>query len=328
MKQTVRIGNMWLSPVGLGCWSHGGQVWGPQDDRNSIDAILTASDSGINWLDTAPAYGAGHSESVIGKALAARSRAERPYVFTKFGVGLHDVYRSATCAEVIAECEGSLRRLRLERIDLYQLHWPVPQPVEETAEACETLLRAGKIRGVGICNPTVEQLEAWEATGVPISAAQSHVNLFVRSGGGSVAWCERRSVPVLAYSAMYRGLLFGTWDADKRFRPDDHRSQRPDFVGPRFHCLLAAVDRIRSLGESDGFTCAEACLASVLKLPGIRGAIVGARSARQVQFLANSRLLVPPELQSRIEQVVMQLCLDLRTCEEELAPDGSIPMRR
>ncbi len=317
VTHTVRVDNMNLSPIGLGCWSHGGLMWGAQNDDDSIAAIVAACDFGINWLDTAPAYGAGHGESVIRRALASRTLSECPHVFTKFGVGLDNVRRSAMRAEVIAECEGSLKRLGLECIDLYQLHWPVTQPTDETARACEALLGAGKIRAVGLCNPTVEQLQAWKAAGITISGAQVHVNLFVRSGTDAIAWCEAQGIPVLAYSAMYRGLLFGTWNTKKSFPPDDHRSQRPEFQGQQFECLVASVNRIRAFAEEFGFTCAEACLACTLQLPGIRAAIVGARSARQTRLLARSRLAIPPVLRSQIEQVVMQLYLDLQNCQGE-----------
>src|SRR5262245_42481215 len=146
-------------------------MWGGQDDALSAEAIHAAVDHGINWIDTAPIYGSGHSEEVVGRAVKQIPQASRPLIFTKFGLGVDSnaPTRSASTAEIQAECEGSLRRLAVERIDLYQLHWPAPQPIPETAAACAKLLNAGKIRAIGVSNFSVAQLEEWRGTGVPLA---------------------------------------------------------------------------------------------------------------------------------------------------------------
>jgi aryl-alcohol dehydrogenase-like predicted oxidoreductase len=163
-----------ITTIGLGTWAIGGRQWGPQDDETSIGAIHAALDHGVNWVDTAPIYGSGHSEEVVGRALKALPASRRPLVFTKFGLGVNvdAPERSAGEKQVLAECDGSLRRLGVERIDLYQLHWPAPEPIAETAGACAKLLQAGKIRAIGVSNFSVAQLEEWEATGVPLHSDQ------------------------------------------------------------------------------------------------------------------------------------------------------------
>jgi aryl-alcohol dehydrogenase-like predicted oxidoreductase len=163
-----------ISRIGLGTWAVGGHMWGGQDDAQSLEAIHAAIDHGVNWIDTAPIYGSGHSEDVVGRAVRQLPPSARPLVFTKFGLGLDGNVptRSASAADVAAECEGSLRRLALDHIDLYQLHWPAPQPIAETAAACDALLAAGKIRAIGVSNFSVAQLEEWRATGVPLHSDQ------------------------------------------------------------------------------------------------------------------------------------------------------------
>src|SRR5215211_2368920 len=143
-----------ISTIGLGTWAIGGHMWGGQDSARSVEAIHAAVDHGINWIDTAPIYGSGHSEEVVGRAVKELPAAVRPMIFTKFGLGLDSnaPNRSAAAGEVRAECEASLRRLGVDRIDLYQLHWPAPQPIAETAGACAKLLQSGKIRAIGVSN--------------------------------------------------------------------------------------------------------------------------------------------------------------------------------
>ena len=163
-----------VSTIGLGTWAIGGHMWGGQDDALSIAAIHAAIDHGVNWIDTAPIYGSGHSEEVVGRAVKQLPASKRPLIFTKFGLGVKSdaPNRSASPADVNAECDGSLRRLGVDHIDLYQLHWPAPQPIAETAAACAALLKAGKIRAVGVSNFSVPQLEEWRATGEPLHTDQ------------------------------------------------------------------------------------------------------------------------------------------------------------
>ena len=225
-----------ISTIGLGTWAIGGWMWGEQDDAASEAAIHAAVDHGVNWIDTAPIYGGGHSETIVGRAIKALPDSQRPLIFTKFGLGA-DVSvnrRAASRADVLGECDASLRRLGVDRIDLYQLHWPAPEPVEETARACEELLRAGKIRAIGVSNFTVEQLEAWRATGVPLHSLQSPFSILRPAAKATVIpWCAAHDVGVIAYSPLFRGLLFGTWTKDKKFPPDDDARRAQGLLGSR-----------------------------------------------------------------------------------------------
>ena len=161
-----------ISTIGLGTWAIGGHLWGGQDDALSVGAIHAAIDHGINWIDTAPIYGSGHSEEVVGRAVRELPVSRRPLLFTKFGLGIDSASpnRSASAAEVQAECDASLRRLGTDHIDLYQLHWPAPQPIAETAAACAALMKAGKIRAIGVSNCSVAQLEEWRAPRVGLQS--------------------------------------------------------------------------------------------------------------------------------------------------------------
>ena len=186
-----------ITTIGLGTWAIGGRQWGPQDDETSIGAIHAAIDHGVNWLDTAPIYGSGHSEEVVGRALKRLPASGRPLVFTKFGLGVNvdAPVKSAGAREVVEECEASLRRLGVDRIDLYQLHWPVPQPIAETAGACAKLLAAGKIRAIGVSNFSVAQLEEWMTTGVPLHSDQPPFSILRPAAVEDVLpWCAAHDV--------------------------------------------------------------------------------------------------------------------------------------
>src|SRR5687768_9767089 len=176
-------------------------------------------------------------------------------IFTKFGLGIDSdaPNRSATAAEVHAECEASLRRLGVDHIDLYQLHWPAPQPMAETAAACGVLLKAGKIRAIGVSNFSVPQLEEWRATGVPLHSDQPPYSILRPAAKQEVLpWCAAHNVGAISYSPLFRGLLFGTWSRDKTFPADDGRSTHKDYAGVRFQRHLQAVDEIRVLAAGSG----------------------------------------------------------------------------
>src|SRR5262245_2407585 len=207
-QQRRVLGSTWfeISTIGRGTWAIGGHMWGRQDDAQSAEAIHAALDHGINWIDTAPIYGSGHSEEVVGRAVKELPASRRPLVFTKFGLGIDSdsPNRSASAAEVQAECEGSLRRLGVDAIDLYQLHWPAPQPIAETAAACEQLLKAGKIRAVGVSNFSVAQLEEWQATGVPLHSVQPPYSILRPAVKQDVLpWCATHDVGAISYSPLF-----------------------------------------------------------------------------------------------------------------------------
>ncbi len=305
-----------ISVIGLGTWAVGGWMWGGQDDRESRAAITAAIDHGVNWIDTAPVYGSGHAEQVVGNALRALPALRRPMVFTKFGFGDNSdtAVKSATRQQVLAECDASLRRLGVERIDLYQLHWPVPQPIPETARACDELLRAGKIRAIGVSNFSVAQLDEWRATGVPLHAVQPPYSLLRPAAGKDVLpWCASHGVGAIAYSPLFRGLLFGTWARDKTFPADDARGTHKDYRGARFQRHLQAIDEIRTLAAASGLSCPQLCIGVLLHTPGLTGCIVGARSARQGALIANLGVTVTDEQAEAAWQVAARLQGDLET---------------
>ncbi len=289
-------------------------MWGGQDDAASIAAIHAAADHGVNWIDTAPIYGSGHSEVIVGRALQALPAGARPMVFTKFGLGDNSdaATRSASYDEVIGECERSLRRLGVDRIDLYQLHWPVDQPIAETAAACQRLLDEGKIRAIGVSNFSVSQLEEWRATGVPLHSLQAPYSILRPAVAASqLPWCAAHQVGALAYSPLFRGLLFGTWRPGKTFSADDGRSTHKDYSGPRFARHLQAVDALRDLAGQGGLSCAQLCVGALLHTPGLTACIVGARDARQGAAVANLGVAVSDQQVEGVARIIEALTRDL-----------------
>ena len=303
-----------ISTIGLGTWAIGGWMWGGQDDTASEQAIHAAVDHGVNWIDTAPIYGGGHSETIVGRALKALPPSQRPLVFTKFGVGADTSVntRAAGRAEVFAECDASLHRLGVDRIDLFQLHWPAPQPIAETARACEDLLKAGKIRAIGVSNYSVEQLDEWGATGVPLHSLQAPYSILRPAVKSTVIpWCAAHDTGVIAYSPLFRGLLFGTWGADKTFAAGDGRGTHKDYSGPRFARHLAAVREITELGNGSGLSCPQLCIGVLLRTPGVTGCIVGARNAQQGALVASLGATVTDEQAAAVWDIAARLEQDL-----------------
>jgi aryl-alcohol dehydrogenase-like predicted oxidoreductase len=303
-----------ISTIGLGTWAVGGHLWGGQDDAASIDAIHAAMDHGINWIDTAPIYGSGHSEEVVGRAVSQLPPSRRPMIFTKFGLGIDSdtPTRSATAAQVHAECDASLRRLGVDRIDLYQLHWPAPQPIEETAGACAELMKAGKIRAIGVSNFSVAQLEEWRATGVPLHSDQPPYSILRPAVKHDVLpWCATHGVGAISYSPLFRGLLFGTWSKDKTFPQDDGRSAHKDYAGARFQRHLQAVEEIRAVANGGGLSVPQLCVGVLLQTPGLTGVIVGARNARQGGLISSLGVTVTAEQASAVWAIAERLAKDL-----------------
>lgn len=303
-----------ISTIGLGTWAIGGHMWGGQDDVHSIEAIHAAVDHGINWIDTAPIYGSGDSERIVGRAVRELPAGTRPLIFTKFGLGVDSnaPSRSAAAAEVTAECDASLQRLGVDRIDLYQLHWPAPQPVAETAAACGALLAAGKIRAIGVSNFSVAQLEEWRATGVPLHSDQPPYSILRPAAKQDVLpWCAAHNVGAISYSPLFRGLLFGTWATDKTFPPDDGRSTHKDYAGARFQRHLQAIEEIRALAASGGLSVPQLCVGVLLQTPGLTGVIVGARNARQGALIASLGVSITPDQAAAVWAIAEKLAKDL-----------------
>ena len=304
-----------ISTIGLGSWAIGGWMWGTQDDAASEAAIHAAVDHGVNWIDTAPIYGGGHSETVVGRAVKALPSSRRPLIFTKFGVGDDTGVnkRAAGRADVVAECDASLRRLGVDHIDLFQQHWPAPEPIPETARACEELLKAGKIRAIGVSNYSVDQLEAWLATGVPLHSLQSPYSILRPAVKDTVLpWSAAHHVGVIAYSPLFRGLLFGTWSKDKTFPAGDARGTHKDYAGARFARHIDAVREITDLAVKNGLSCPQLCIGVLLHTPGLTGCIVGARSAQQGALIASLGASVTDEQAQAVWGIVARLEQDLQ----------------
>jgi aryl-alcohol dehydrogenase-like predicted oxidoreductase len=237
-------------------------------------------------------------------------------IFTKFGLGIDSNLpnRSATAAEVTAECDASLRRLGVDRIDLYQLHWPAPQPIAETAAACAALLDAGKIRAIGVSNFSVAQLDEWLATGVPLHSDQPPYSILRPAVKHDVVpWCAAHNVGVISYSPLFRGMLFGTWPKDKTFAADDGRRTHKDYSGARFQRHLQAVEEIRAVASSGGLSVAQLCVGVLLHTPGLTGVIVGARNVRQGGLIANLGVSASAEQAAAVWAIAAKLAKDLET---------------
>jgi aryl-alcohol dehydrogenase-like predicted oxidoreductase len=244
--ETVPVAGTDLRPsrIGLGTWAIGGWMWGGTDDDESVRTIHAALDRGITLIDTAPVYGFGRSEEIVGQALAEGGRRARAVLATKTAIDWKDEqpFRNARRGRILKEVEDSLRRLRTDVIDLYQVHWPDPEtPIEETAGAMSDLLKAGKIRAIGVSNFSPAQMDAFRAV-APLHAVQPPYNLFERGiEAGVFPYARGHGLAMLAYGALCRGLLSGRMGADTNFPDTDLRSQDPKFQRPHFGEYLAAV---------------------------------------------------------------------------------------
>jgi aryl-alcohol dehydrogenase-like predicted oxidoreductase len=241
-----------VSRVGLGTWAIGGWMWGGTDEAESIATIRSAIDRGINLIDTAPAYGFGRSEEIVGKALAEGNLRSRVLIATKVGLewGGGEVFRNATRGRIFREIEYSLRRLRTDHIDIYQVQWPDPLvAIEETAEAMRALLEQGKIGAIGVSNFSVAQMERFHRV-APLHVLQPPYNLFERSIDVEILpYCRKNNIATFGYGALCRGLLSGRMRPDSKFGGDDLRRSDPKFQQPRFAQYLAAVDRLDRFAE-------------------------------------------------------------------------------
>ena len=295
---TRRLGrtDMEITRVGFGAWAIGGPDWavgwGAQDDRDSIAAIRHAIDRGLNWIDTAAVYGLGQSEELVRQALAELPADARPYVFTKCGLVWDENDRKAPPRRVGApdsirrEVEASLRRLGVERIDLYQMHWPPADgtPLEDYWRTLLDLKAEGKVRAVGLSNHDVAQLEAAERLGhvdtlqPPFSAIRRDV------AAAELPWCHAHETGVIVYSPMQSGLLTGRFTVERaRALPeDDWRSRNEEFTGDKLLRNLKLADALKPIAERHGTTVAAVAVAWTLAWPGVTGAIVGARNPAQV----------------------------------------------
>jgi aryl-alcohol dehydrogenase-like predicted oxidoreductase len=295
---TRRLGrtDMNITPIGFGAWAIGGGDWavgwGSQDDAASIAAIHCAIERGINWIDTAAVYGLGHSEELVGHALKDLPGSRRPYVFTKCGLVWDTENRQAaprrvgSAASIRSEAEASLKRLGVERIDLYQMHWPAGDgaSLDEYWQALLDLKQSGKVGAIGLSNHNVAQLEDAERLG-HVDTLQPPFSAIRRDAAADVLpWCDEHRTGVIVYSPMQSGLLTGHFSAQRAaaLPADDWRSRNAEFTGDNLARNLALADALKPIAERHGTTVAATAIAWTLAWPGVTGAIVGARSPAQV----------------------------------------------
>jgi len=285
-----------ITRVGFGAWAVGGGGWsfgwGPQDDTASLAAMRHAVGQGINWIDTAAVYGLGHSEELVGILLREIPAGERPFVFTKCGLSwdernpMGEIRRDLRPEQIRRECEASLRRLGVERIDLYQFHWPdqTGTSVEDSWGEMERLLEEGKVRWAGVSNFDVTLLSRC-ARIRPVDSLQPPFSMIQRGAAAAeIPWCDAQGTGVIVYSPMASGLLTGKWTADRAdsLAADDWRRRWPSFVRPQVEKNLALRDALRPVARRHGATVETVAVAWTLAWPGVTGAIVGARSLEQV----------------------------------------------
>jgi aryl-alcohol dehydrogenase-like predicted oxidoreductase len=274
-----------VSPVAIGTWAIGGWMWGGTDEAESIATIRAAFEHGINLIDTAPVYGFGRSEEIVGKAIAEGRLRSDVLIATKAGLQWDGgrVSRNASRARILREVEDSLRRLRTEYIDIYQVHWPDPLiTIEETAEAMHTLFKQGKIRAIGVSNFSVGQMERFRRI-APLHVLQPPYNLFERGiEADLLPYCHENKIAMLGYGALCRGLLSGRMRADTVFDGDDLRRADPKFITPRFAQYLAAVTKLDRLAQRFGKRVIHLAVRWMLD-QGITTALWGARHPDQLQ---------------------------------------------
>jgi aryl-alcohol dehydrogenase-like predicted oxidoreductase len=293
--QTRKLGwtDLQLTTIGYGSWALGGGdwlwSWGPQDDQASVDTILRAMELGINWIDTAAVYGLGHSEEVVGMAL--KKLAQRPILATKCSL-IWDSAKKVTARlkreSVRAEMDASLRRLGVDEIDLYQIHWPNPdEDIEEGWSAMADLVKEGKTRYIGVSNFSVEQLKRIQSIHRVASLQPPYSMLNRDVEGDLLGYCAANQIGVVVYSPMQKGLLTGKFQERLgHLAPDDHRLNDPDFKDPRLKVHLELVEQLRPIAAKHGLSVAQLAIAWVLRRPEVTSAIVGARKPSQIEETA------------------------------------------
>ena len=303
-----------VSRVALGTWAIGGWMWGGSDEAESAATIRAALQDGINVIDTAPAYGFGRSEEIVGKAIAEGSLRSRVIIATKAGLDWHDgkVFRNASRKRIMREVEDSLRRLRTDHIDIYQVHWPDPLvPVAETAGAMHTLFKQGKIRAIGVSNFSVEQIEQFRHV-APLHVLQPPYNLFERDiEADLLPYCRNNKIATFGYGALCRGLLSGRITQDTTFNGDDLRRTDPKFQPPRFAQYLSAVQRLdRFAQERFNKRVIHLAIRWILD-QGITTALWGARHPAQLQPVDEvAGWSLDPDTNAEIDRLLHELITD------------------
>jgi aryl-alcohol dehydrogenase-like predicted oxidoreductase len=287
--------DMNITRIGFGAWAIGGGNWafgwGPQDDNESVEAIHRALEVGMNWIDTAAVYGLGHSEEIVAKAMKGISK--KPYIFTKCGLvwdAARKTNQNLKGESIRKECEASLRRLDVDVIDLYQVHWPNDTDLEEAWEMMAKLKDEGKVRYIGVSNYNVAQLKKCQAI-APVSSLQPPYSLISREYEKEILpFCKDNNIGVIVYSPMGSGLLTGAMTRERiaAFPSDDFRSNSNHFKEPLLTKNLALADKLKEIGKKHGRSAGEVAIAWTLQNPAVTAAIVGGRSAAQVDGVCHA----------------------------------------
>jgi aryl-alcohol dehydrogenase-like predicted oxidoreductase len=315
--ETRQLGNsgLHITRIGIGAWAMGGGGWngsmGPQNESDSIPAIHAALDHGLNWIDTAGLYGLGHSEEVVARALAGRS--PKPYVFTKCERVWDANGTIGACLKAQSsrrECEESLRRLRTDVIDLYQIHWPEPdEDIEEGWGELARLQQEGKVRYIGVSNFSVSQMQRAQSI-APITSLQPPYSIVTRAIEKEILpFTSRNNIGVIVYSPMSAGLLTGAMTRERvaNFTAEDWRRNLPNFQEPLLSRNLQLVERLREIGNRHGRTPGEVAIAWTLNNPAVTGAIVGFRSVKQVSgIIGAAELRLLPSDVSEVDEALKQ----------------------
>lgn len=292
-KRKLGYTDLDLTTVGLGTWAIGGPWlfgWGPQDDQSSIKTILTALDQGVNWIDTAPIYGLGHSEKIVGQALKQTSA--KPIIATKCGLIWDDKNERIPCLKadsILRECHASLKRLGIETIDLYQIHLPdTGEDIEQAWEQMSKLVKAGKVRYLGLSNFTVEQIKCTQKIH-PAASLQPPYSMIERDVEKELlTYCQKNDIGVVVYSPMQRGLLTGKFSHQRlaALPPDDHRKTNALFQDPQFAATLELVEKLVPIAQRNSKTLAQLAISWVMRRSEVTAAIVGARKPDQIKETA------------------------------------------
>jgi aryl-alcohol dehydrogenase-like predicted oxidoreductase len=303
-----------LTTVGIGTWALGGPWqfgWGPQDDGQAVDAIAKGIELGINWIDTAPAYGCGHSEELVAKALKQTNI--KPLIATKCGILWNEKREKVCCLKpesIRKECEDSLKRLDIDVIDLYQMHWPEPQADFEDAWAeMAKLKQQGRVRHIGVSNYKLEQIQRVQKIH-PVASLQPPYSMLHRQVEAKLlGFCKKNNIGVVVYSPMQRGLLTGKFSHERlaNLPADDHRRTNPDFTEPKFSATLELVEKLKPVAEKNNITLAQLAIAWVLRRAEVASAIVGVRKPGQIEETYKaSDIDLRPEDVKNIEKLLVK----------------------
>ncbi|MBN2511335.1 MAG: aldo/keto reductase [Sedimentisphaerales bacterium] len=292
-KRKLGKSELELTTIGLGTWAIGGPWqygWGEQNDRESIDTIQRAVELGVNWIDTAPIYGCGHSEEIVGQAL--RPIRQKPIIATKCGLrwnAAREKLNNLNPDSIRRECEESLTRLGIDRIDLYQMHWPIPdEQIEQAWEAMARCVEQKMVSHLGACNVTIVQIQRLQKV-FPVAAIQPPYSMLKRGIEADLLdYCGKNNIGVVCYSPMQKGLLTGKFNTDylRTLSPSDHRLHDPNFQSPRFENIVAMVDELKTIAADCGKSVAQLAIAWVLRRPEVTSAIIGARRPDQIEQTA------------------------------------------